>query len=192
LLDILQVILRTKIPSFEYDSFAENDHLIDRMDKYCCPEIWLWRIKMEIPLNAQVECMDGICGRSVDMLINPVVDQVTHLVVKEDSSPNTEYIVPIDFVTETVNNTIRLHCTKAELEKMDPFIKTTFIEEKEPKRNLVYAGGHYQGAGSYYYLPFVTSNRTVYEPRKISRSRQGSWLYGAVPALRRPMAMLAR
>ena len=91
---------------------------------------------MEIPLNAQVECTDGVCGRSVYVLINPVIDQVTHLVVKEDSSPNTEYIVPVDFVSETIVDTIRLRCSKAELEKMDPFIKTTFIEEKVPDTNL--------------------------------------------------------
>ena len=39
---------------------------------------------MEIPLNAQVECTDGICGRSVYVLINPVIDNVTHVVVKGD------------------------------------------------------------------------------------------------------------
>ncbi len=87
---------------------------------------------MEIPLNAQVECTDGICGHSVYVLINPVIDKVTHLVVKEDSSPNTEYIVPVDFVSETIDDTIRLRCSKAELEKMDPFVKTKFIEEKVP------------------------------------------------------------
>jgi sporulation protein YlmC with PRC-barrel domain len=116
---------------------------------------------MEIPLNAQVECTDGVCGRSVYVLINPVIDQVTHLVVKEDSSPNTEYIVPVDFVTETIADTIRMRCSKAELEKMDPFIKTTFIEEKVPVRNFGYSGIY--GMGSYYYMPYVTPERTVYK-----------------------------
>ena len=51
---------------------------------------------MEIPLQAQVECTDGVCGRSVYVLINPLVEQVTHLVVKDDSFPNTEYIVPVE------------------------------------------------------------------------------------------------
>jgi sporulation protein YlmC with PRC-barrel domain len=116
---------------------------------------------MEIPLNAQVECTDGVCGRSVDVLINPVIDQVTHLVVKEDATPNTEYIVPVDFVTETIADTIRLRCNKAELEKMDPFIKTKFIAEILPVRNLDY-GGMY-AMGSLYYWPYVTPERTVYE-----------------------------
>jgi hypothetical protein len=116
---------------------------------------------MEIPLNARVECTDGVCGRSVYVLINPVMDKVTHLVVKEDSSPNTEYIVPVDFVTDTIADTIRMRCSKAELEKMDPFIKTTFIEEKVPDRNFGYSGIY--GMGSYYYMPYVTPERTVYQ-----------------------------
>ena len=126
---------------------------------------------MEIPLNAQVECTDGVCGRSVYVLINPVIDQVTHLVVKEDSSPNTEYIVPVDFVTETIADTIQLRCSKAELEKMDPFIKTTFIEEKIPDRNFRYSGKY--GMGSYYYMPYVTPDRTVYLPEEYQQIPPG-------------------
>jgi hypothetical protein len=118
---------------------------------------------MEIPLQAQVECTDGVCGRSVYVLINPVLDQVTHLVVRENSSPNTEYIVPVDVVSETIADTIQLRCSKAELEKMDPFIKTTFIEERVPERNYRYGGARY-GIGSYYYMPYVTSEITVQVP----------------------------
>jgi len=116
---------------------------------------------MEIPLNAQVECTDGVCGRSVYVLINPVIDQVTHLVVKEDLFPNTEYIVPVDLVTETIADTIQLRSSKAELEKMDPFIKTTFIEKRVPE---TYYGGGMYGMGSYYYMPYVTPDMTIQIP----------------------------
>jgi hypothetical protein len=60
---------------------------------------------MEIPLQAQVECTNGICGRSVYVLINPVVDKI-------------------------IANTIQLRCVKAELEKMEPFIETTFVKQQ--------------------------------------------------------------
>jgi len=86
-----------------------------------------WRQKMEIPLQAQVECTDGICGRSVYVLIEPLIDQVTHLVVKEDLSPNTEYIVPVDVISTTIADTIRLRCSKAELGQMKPFVKMEFV-----------------------------------------------------------------
>jgi uncharacterized protein YrrD len=112
---------------------------------------------LEIPLNAKVECTDGICGHSEYVLINPVSDQVTHLVVKEDSSPSTEYVVPIDFVVAIIiDNMIRLSCSKAKLEKMDPFIKTTFIEDPISEDKNVGLGGGTYGRGIYYYLPYVT------------------------------------
>jgi len=116
---------------------------------------------MEIPLNALVDCKDGFCGRSEFVLINPVIDQVTHLVVRRDAT-NTEYIVPVDSVIETIADTIRLRCSKAELEKMDPFIKTKFIEEKVPEKTWAYGGGSI-GIGANYYLPYVTSERTEYK-----------------------------
>jgi len=87
---------------------------------------------MEIPLNAQVDCTDGVYGRSVYVLINPVINQVTHLVVKEDSSPNTEYIVPVDVVSETIADTIRLRCSKAELEKMVRLSKRPLSKRRYP------------------------------------------------------------
>ncbi|HEY9152482.1 MAG TPA: hypothetical protein VIN60_06315 [Anaerolineales bacterium] len=107
---------------------------------------------MEIPLQAHVECTDGVCGRSVYVLINPVVEKVTHLVVREDTSPNTQYIVPVEAISATIVDTIQLRCSKAELEKMDPFVHTEFVEEKVPSGDFLIGNGMY-GMGSYYYLP---------------------------------------
>lgn len=118
---------------------------------------------MEIPLNAQVECTDGVCGRSVYVLVDPLVDKVTNLVVKEISSPNTEYIVPVEVISATIADTIQLRCSKAELEKMTPFVQTEYIAEKLPDIDFMYAGGVY-GMGSYYYLPYVTPEITVQVP----------------------------
>jgi hypothetical protein len=102
---------------------------------------------MEIPLQAQVECTDGICGRSEFVLMDPLSDKVTNLVVREITFPNTEYIVPVEAVSETIADTIQLRCSKAELEKMRPFVKTTFVEAKMPLMSPGYGGG----MGTYYY-----------------------------------------
>jgi uncharacterized protein YifN (PemK superfamily) len=109
---------------------------------------------MEIPLQAQVECTDGICGLSAYVLIDPVIDQVTHVVVRETSS-NMEYIVPVGVMSTTIVDTIRLNCSKAELEKMPPFIQTKFVREKV----FDYAGyqGGIPGTGLHFYMPYVTS-----------------------------------
>ena len=104
---------------------------------------------MEIPLQAQVECTDGVCGRSVYVLINPVIEKVTHLVVREDSSPNTQYIVPVEAISATIVDTIQLRYSKAELKKMDPFVQTEFVEEKV-LNYAGYRGGMYGMGASYY------------------------------------------
>jgi hypothetical protein len=131
---------------------------------------------MDIPLNAQVEYTDGVVwhaiGHSEYVLINPVIEQVTHLVVKEDTAPNTEYVVPVELVAESTADTIRLHCNKEELEKLDPFIKTTVIENRVPNRNFGYSGGIY-GLGSNFFIPFVTSESTIYDSEEIQQIPAG-------------------
>ncbi len=127
---------------------------------------------MEIPLQARVECTDGVCGHSVYVLINPVAEKVTHVVVIEDSSPYTEYIVPVESVSATIVDTIQLRCNKAELEKMDRFIQTEFVEEKVPNGNFLAGNGMY-GMGSYYYLPYVTSDGKAYESVKTQQIPPG-------------------
>ncbi len=118
---------------------------------------------MEIPLDVQVECSDGNgrhpVGHSVFVLINPITDQVAHLVVEIDNIPNTEYIVPIDMVIETSAELIRLRCTAAEMEKLPVFIKDEYIKD----RVLNYAGysGGVTGRDSCYYMPYVTSEVRV-------------------------------
>lgn len=123
---------------------------------------------MEIPLNAQVECTDGVWGHSVFVLINPVTDQVAHVVVKANSFPNTEYIVPISLVNETITDTIRLHCSQAELEKLEEFNQTTFIQERVPESAFGVTGGMI-GLGSFYYMPFVTREITVFVPENVQQ-----------------------
>jgi hypothetical protein len=120
---------------------------------------------MEIPMNANVECTDGIFGRSEFVLMNPVIDQVTHLVVKQAASPFTEYLVPLDLISETIAGTIQLHCSQAQMKKLEPFIKTTFIEDSLPARNFEITGiARGMGMGTNYYLPYVTFERTFQTP----------------------------
>ena len=43
---------------------------------------------MEIPLQAQVECTDGICSRSAYVLMDPIVEQVKFLVARDLIAPH--------------------------------------------------------------------------------------------------------
>ena len=87
---------------------------------------------MDMPLNVEVYCTDGLCGQSKEVVMDRGTEQVTHLVVKEKHAPHTELLVPIDLVTETTPHTIRLRCANDELAEMQPFLKVEVIEEKFP------------------------------------------------------------
>jgi sporulation protein YlmC with PRC-barrel domain len=82
---------------------------------------------MDIPMDAEVNCVDGPCGHSVCVIIDPVKDQVTHFVVKQNYSPETQRLVPIDQIIESNPHLIRLCCTRNELDDMPPFVRTEFI-----------------------------------------------------------------
>lgn len=83
---------------------------------------------MGIPLNVEVRCNDGVCGRSTYVVVNPVSRLMTHVVVREAWFPHTEYMVPLDLVAESVPHGIRLHCTKSELKAQEPFIDVEYIQ----------------------------------------------------------------
>jgi sporulation protein YlmC with PRC-barrel domain len=87
---------------------------------------------MDIPLNVEVYCVDGLCGQSKEVVLDRHTEEVTHLVVKEKHSPRTELLVPIDLVTETTPHLIRLRCVKEELAALQPFLQVEVLEEHVP------------------------------------------------------------
>jgi sporulation protein YlmC with PRC-barrel domain len=87
---------------------------------------------MDIPVHAEVQCVDGLAGHSVAVILHPVSQRVTHLVVSEKEFPHTERLVPVDLVIGSTPYQIRLRCTKDELLAMESFIETEFVMGTEP------------------------------------------------------------
>jgi hypothetical protein len=83
---------------------------------------------MDIPLNVQVQCADGLCGRSTYVIVNPVTQRVTHIVVEGQRFPHTEHLVPLELVIESTPTSIRLRCAKDELMALEPFIEIEFVQ----------------------------------------------------------------
>jgi sporulation protein YlmC with PRC-barrel domain len=82
---------------------------------------------MNIPIDATVQCKDGPGGRSTHVIVNPITEKVTHLVVKEKRHPGAERLVPIQLAKVTVPERIDLICTQAELAELKAFVETEFI-----------------------------------------------------------------
>jgi hypothetical protein len=88
---------------------------------------------MDIPTDAQVYCDDEPCGRSTYVILNPVTDEITHLVVEQESFPPTDRLVPVGLIVESMPHRILLRCTKGELSKMPLFTETEFIPPADGK-----------------------------------------------------------
>ena len=118
---------------------------------------------MDIPLDAKVECADDPCGESLTVIVNPVTQKVTHLVVRDTHSE--QRLVPIEHVVETTRKEIRLQCTQDELVKMQPFHKKPYVH----KQKADHAAFHSTGVGYVYETPYIlhTGGVVVVEEERI-------------------------
>ena len=82
---------------------------------------------MEVPLNVEVHCTDGGCGRSTHIILNPVTERMTHIVVKERQPSRVERLVPALLIRSTAAEVILLSCTLKEFKTLEPFNQTAFV-----------------------------------------------------------------
>lgn len=83
---------------------------------------------MNIPLNVQVHCTDGLAGHSTILIVNPIDETITHFVLMEHNLSQTERLVPIQLIKEATPRLILLDCTLADLENVEPFLETQFFD----------------------------------------------------------------
>ncbi len=82
---------------------------------------------MDIAVDAEVHCADGFCGRSTYVVLDPISEKVTHIVVAREIFPHTDHLVSTDLIVESTPQRIVLRCTRDELAKMESFIETEFL-----------------------------------------------------------------
>ncbi len=82
---------------------------------------------MDIRLNVEVRCHDQPLGSCSGVILDPVTDKVTHLVVKDNSAIQAQRLVPVSRVQEGTPEYIQLSCTRQEFERMEQFVDTEFI-----------------------------------------------------------------
>ena len=83
-----------------------------------------------IPIAAPVECTDGPCGKSTQVIVNPVNRTVTHFVVEDSKLPDyATRLVPVAYVADATPERIQLSCTRADVARMGPFEVSDFIPE---------------------------------------------------------------
>jgi hypothetical protein len=77
-------------------------------------------------IGAQAACTDGICGHLTMVAVDPVARAVTHLVIRPPLGHGPDRLVPIK-LAEAAPDEVRLRCTKAEFDQLDPAEETQFL-----------------------------------------------------------------
>jgi sporulation protein YlmC with PRC-barrel domain len=94
----------------------------------------------EIPAQAPVFCQGEECGKVTHIVLNPTTGKFTDVVVKEDSAPHKERLVPRRHISESNSGAVKLDCSVEQLRAFSEFEKAEFIEAKLPRMLL---GGPY-------------------------------------------------
>ena len=78
-------------------------------------------------IGADVSCTDGVCGKVSHLVIDPRARTATHLVVNDRQFHGR--LVPLNLVgVDATTGKIRLRCTIAKFEKLDPADRTMLLE----------------------------------------------------------------
>jgi sporulation protein YlmC with PRC-barrel domain len=101
----------------------------------------------QFTIGTEASGSDGAVGTLIRVIVDPTVEEVTHLVIEPEHRPDLGRLVPLDLVDFGGGASgIRLRCTKAEFENLDPAEDTQYIPSTD-----AYQG---YGPGQISYLPY--------------------------------------
>src|SRR5580692_12077148 len=80
----------------------------------------------QITIGAEASCSDGVCGEVTRVVVDPIAQTVTHLVVEPKHRQGLGRLVPVDLASGTPTQ-VRLSCTLEEFHRLDSAEETQFI-----------------------------------------------------------------
>jgi hypothetical protein len=82
----------------------------------------------EFVIGADASCTDGPCGTVSRVVVDPVAEAVTHVVVEPRHLPGPARLVPLDLL-EGGPHELRLRCSQAEFGELDSADESQFAPE---------------------------------------------------------------
>ena len=80
----------------------------------------------QFTIGTEARCTDGVCGELSRVVVDPVGNTVTHLVVEPKHRAGLARLVPVDLV-EAASPEVLLHCTLDAFDQLDPAEDTQFV-----------------------------------------------------------------
>jgi hypothetical protein len=88
--------------------------------------------------GGHVEATDGRCGHLARVIVDPVAQSLTHLVVQPGHHEERARLVPVGIVVNLEGDLISLNCTKKQFEQLDSAEDTAFLADaRSPGYGLI-------------------------------------------------------
>jgi hypothetical protein len=119
------------------------------------------------PMGARVDATDGRCGHLTRVIIDPVAESLTHLVVEPGHHEELARLVPVNVVDSVQGDLIRLKCTKQQFDALDAAEDVQFLPAETV--NLGYgdqaSNWPYYGLGMPLHRPGTRGNEPMFLDR---------------------------
>jgi uncharacterized membrane protein len=121
---------------------------------------------LELPVDAKVVCSDGEAGWLTDLVVDPASRAVTNVVVRENTGDGREFLVPLDKVSDSSRDEVRLGCTLAELHAFPEFTTTHYVPASSPEAQPVVAAWEMESMSYSYgyepiYMPVIRPDEQI-------------------------------
>ena len=82
----------------------------------------------QFTIGADASCTDGPCGQVIRVVVNPMAEVVTHLVVEPTHREGLGRLVPLDLVdVDPASGEVKIHCSIEEFGKLEAAEETHFL-----------------------------------------------------------------
>jgi sporulation protein YlmC with PRC-barrel domain len=85
---------------------------------------------LEYVIGSRVQCAGEECGEVEFVVVDPVADKLTHLVVRPDDAGAQARLVPVHIAVPGPDG-VELNCTRARFDEFEPAMQTFFVPEAE-------------------------------------------------------------
>jgi len=120
----------------------------------------------ELPVDAKVVCTDGEAGWLTDLVVDPATRSVTSVVVRENTGDGREFLVPLERVSDSSREEVRLDCTRAELTAFPEFTTTHYVPASSPEAQPIVAAWEMESMSYSYgyepiYMPVIRPDEQI-------------------------------
>ncbi|WP_194891899.1 hypothetical protein [Catenulispora pinisilvae] len=85
---------------------------------------------LEYVIGSRVQCAGDDCGEVAFVVVDPVADKLTHLVVRPDDEVDLARLVPVHIAVPGADG-VELNCTRARFDEFEPASQTFFLPDAE-------------------------------------------------------------